>query len=201
HRRRSGGGRPRRGWPRGHRRGRRAGAGPGERPGAAGHNMSAPLPDAGPQDALLQVLRRSCRRRWWSIPLIAALLVVAVLLGLESARPLTIGVTASIALLINAALTAGARNGRGVRPLLHAAAVLDLALVGALVAFSGWSGGLLLFLLAAAPYAEGLGGPTGRLLAHGCAICTLAGHFAYQRWFVAGHRLLSPLDLPAGTLL
>ncbi len=158
--------------------------------------MSAPARAAEPGDvAVLEVLRGSCRRRWWAIPLLAALLVLGGLSGLAHANLRLVVVSAGLGLVANAAIAAASRRPGASWSLVQLAAALDLALVSLAVALTGWSAALLLYLVAAAPYAAGLSGRAGRTMAHASVVLGLAGRFAHEHWY-APFRITSPLDLP-----
>src|SRR5712692_4998104 len=137
-------------------------------------------------DLSADALRRSCRRRWWTVPLLAALLVAARAAQLTEATPRAVVVGAVLALLVNAGLWAAARRDWGTGPLLLAALVLDLALVTLVVLVSGRGAALLLYLLAAEPYATDLGVRAVVPLALGSGFLSLVGRLAHARWFEAG---------------
>jgi methyl-accepting chemotaxis protein len=147
------------------------------------------------ETAVLDVVRSSCGRRWWAIPLLAALLVLAGASGMAHADARLVAVVAAAALALNAAIAAAAGRARFPWVLVQAAVALDLALVSFVAWLTGWSSALLLYLVAAAPYAAALGGRAGRMLAHASVVLGLAARFAHERWF-ALPRIFSPLDLP-----
>jgi methyl-accepting chemotaxis protein len=158
--------------------------------------VSAPFRSAEPGDAaVFDVLRGSCDRRWWAIPLLSALLVLGGMSGLAHASVRLVIISAAVALVANAAIAAGARQARFSRGLVQVAISLDLALVSLAVALTGWSSALLLYLVAAAPYAAASGGRAGRTLAHASLVLSLAARFTHEHWF-APLRISSPLDLP-----
>ncbi|MFI5206566.1 MAG: methyl-accepting chemotaxis protein [Gemmatimonadales bacterium] len=163
--------------------------------------MSAPSHAAEPGDAaVLEVLRGSCSRRWWAIPLLAVLLVVGGMSGLAHPGVRLVAGAAAIGLAANGAIAAVARRARFAWGAVQVAAALDLALVSFAAALTGWSGVLLLYLVVAAPYAAALGSRAGRTLAHASVVLALAARFAHEHWY-APLRLASPLDLPVPVFL
>ena len=141
-------------------------------------------------------LARASFRRWWAIPLFAALLWAARRAELSDAPVENVLAAAAVALSLNALIVLGARAHRLRGPLRHAGAALDLVLVTVVVAFTGWSGAVLLYLLAIAPSVfEGSGG-AGRGLVVSAALLTVLGRFVHARWYGPTHSIATPLDLP-----
>jgi methyl-accepting chemotaxis protein len=141
-------------------------------------------------------LARSNRRRWKAIPLGALLLAAGHYAGLAAAPPRLVGLVAAAALALNAAIAALGGRTWGRRVAQRLAAVTDLVLVTAVVAFTGHPGTSLLYLLAIAPYVFDGTRLAGRLLALFSGTLALAGHFAHERWFGPPHGIATPADLP-----
>ncbi len=144
-------------------------------------------------------LARSCRRRWWAIPVVAALLVAGSAAGVSDAEwPLVLATTAA-GLLVNAILESLARGRAGHHPLLLGiAALVDLLLVTAVVAFSGLGGAVLLYLLAIAPYVFDWSSRVGVGLAPLAGALAVAGRLLHARWYEPRQGIVTILDLPAG---
>jgi methyl-accepting chemotaxis protein len=128
-------------------------------------------------------LARSCRRRWWSIPLIALILAGAGYASLSDAGPRAVGIAAIVGLGANAALSVLGRGRRARRVLFNLSALLDLVLVSFVVAFTGLPGTLLLYLLAIAPYVFDWRGLVGPWLAPAAAMLSVIARFAHARWY------------------
>ncbi len=142
-------------------------------------------------------LARSCRRRWWAIPLIAGLLAAAGFVSVSDAAPRAVGSAAAAGLFANALIAFLGRGRLKRRALLNAAAILDLVLVTFVVAFTGLPGTLLLYLLAIAPYVFDWRDLVGVYLAPVAAMLSVFGRFAHARWYpVAQRGVLSIFDLP-----
>jgi len=151
--------------------------------------------------ALPSALARSCRRRWWTVPVFAALLVAGHYTATADIGPRAVAFTAASALLLNGLIVLLGRLPWFRRPLLTISALVDLALVTAVVAATGTSGSFLLYLLAVAPYVFDWSGRAGRGLAPVSAAFALIGLYLHARWFEPSHGIVTPLDLPARAFL
>lgn len=151
--------------------------------------MSAEAASSGPRSAAL----RSCARRWWAVPSGALLLIAAHAGGLSDLRPGVVALAAAAALLLNVALLALLR-GRARRSVHAMSGALDLLLVTFVVAATGQAGAALLYLLAIGQYVLDWKPRSGRLLALGAALLSVAGRYAHAlRHDRTGS--LSPFDL------
>ena len=139
---------------------------------------------------------RSCRRRWWGIPLIAALVAIGWLAGVSDAPFDTLAKTALAALAANFAIVMAGRYRRG-RWMLNLSAVLDLVLVTLVVAMTGLSAAMLLYPLAIAPYVFDWSGRLRSGLAPAAGVLMLAGRFLHARWYEPRQGIVTILDLPA----
>jgi methyl-accepting chemotaxis protein len=155
--------------------------------------MTAPVETA----AATGALGRSCRRRWWGIPLAATLLAAGWFAGTADAPPVTVIAAAATALMLNGLVLAsgGARWIR--RPMLAVSALLDLALVTLAVAFTGSGATLLLFPIVIGPYVFDAGARAGRWLAATAALLSLVGRHLHAIWYAPPVGVATPLDLPA----
>jgi methyl-accepting chemotaxis protein len=142
-------------------------------------------------------LGRSCRRRWWGVPLTAALLAAGWFAGTADAPPVTVLATAAGALALNSLVLAGG-NARWLRrPMLPVSALVDLALVTLAVAFTGSGATLLLYPIVIGPYVFDAGARAGRWLAATAAVLSLVGRYLHAIWHAPPVGVATPLDLPA----
>ena len=160
--------------------------------------MTGPAPAPSAESS---ALTRACGRRWWTVPLFAALLCLAWFAGLSDAGWQAVLVAAAIALLANLAVAGTARAPRLRRPLLAISAFFDLVLVTLVVAFGGWSAAILLYLLVIAPYVFGRSGRAARGLAPLAAVLFLVGRFSHARGYGPSQGIATPLDLPVRDFL
>lgn len=149
-------------------------------------------------------LTRSCLRRWWSVPAAALVLWAAAALEPGGVNPEAIFTAAVVGLALNLVIQVAHQRLR-VRRLLIVSALLDLALVSAVVALTGHPVTALLYLPAVAPYAFEWRLVAGRSLAYTSAIGYVLGHYAHRRWLdgMPGHEGLLdlPLSVYAGAVL
>lgn len=149
-------------------------------------------------------LTRGCLRRWWSIPAAALVLWAAAALEPAGVRPAVIFIAAVAGLALNLVIQAAHRRLR-VRRLLILSALLDVALVSAVVALTGHPVAAVLYLPAVAPYAFEWRLVAGRSLAYTAAAGYVLAHYAHRRWLDAepGHESLFdlPLSVHAGAVL
>ena len=143
-------------------------------------------------------LARSCRRRWWAIPLFAVLLIAGFYTGTADANPRTVLWAAAIALAINTALHLAVGQATWLRrPLTNVSAAFDMLLAATVVAFTGSAGALLLFPLAIAPWVFDWSGRPGRRLSLLAAILSLLARYLHARWYEPRQGIVSVLDLTA----
>jgi len=140
---------------------------------------------------------RSCRRRWWTVPLGAAVLLGGYFASVSDAPPATVVWTAAIALVLNAIVMTAGRSLWWRRPLLHVSALLDLVLVTLVVAYTGSAAAQLLYLLAIAPYVFDWTGRAGRGLAFLSALLAIVARYLHARWYEPPQGIVTVLDLPA----
>jgi len=144
-------------------------------------------------DAERRALAAACFRRWWAVPVGALLLVAAIRLNPAITTTRAVALAAVAGLALNAAVSYAGRGPRLGRSLLTTSALLDVALVSAVVGFAGHPGFALLYLPAVAPYAFEWRLVAGRVLAYASAVGYTVGQYAYL------HRSASAasiLDLP-----
>ncbi len=141
-------------------------------------------------------LARSVRRRWVAVPLVAAALLAGSYTSYTDAPHGTVLAAAAVALGLNVGVALGARASWLRRPLLPLAALLDLALVTVVVAFTGKGGASLLYLLAIAPYVFDWTGRVGRWLAPASAALSVLGSYLHTRWYEPPQGVITVFDLP-----
>jgi len=163
----------------------------------------SPTPQAAAAEAaaLPSALARSCQRRWWTIPVFALLLIGGHFVGLADPAPVPLAIAAATGLLFNVLIVLGGRVLWLRRPLLQVSALTDLALVSVVVAATGSSGALLLYLLAVAPYVFDWTGRGGRGLAPLSAGFALLGLYLHAHWYEPRQGIVTPLDLPSRAFL
>ena len=142
-------------------------------------------------------LARSCRRRWWAIPLLTILLIGGQYAGVSDADPQPVIITAVIGIIANIAIAALGRGRRLRRALLNLSALTDLVLVTLVVAFTGLPGIVLLYLLAIAPYVFDWRGLVEPMLAPVSGMLLIVGRFLHARWYEPRQGVVTVLDLPA----
>ncbi len=132
--------------------------------------------------ALEHAVARSVGRRWVAVPAGGLFIAVFAALGADSATPRRTAVVTLIGLGLNAAVLLASRRAWPMRLLLGLSAVLDVALVSAVVALTGHPAAALLYLLAVAPYAIEWPLVAGRSLAYASVIGYVLGQFGHARW-------------------
>jgi methyl-accepting chemotaxis protein len=140
---------------------------------------------------------RSCRRRWWGIPLAGTLLVASWFAGTADAPPGSVAAAAAVGLVLNGLVLAAAGTRRLRRPMFAVSAILDLALVTVAIAFAGSSATLLLYPIVIGPYVFDAGARAGRWLAATAALLSLVGRYLHTIWYTPRVGVATPLDLPA----
>jgi methyl-accepting chemotaxis protein len=146
-------------------------------------------------------LARSCRRRWWTVPVAGVLLGAGSLVGLTDAPLRVTAITTAAGLVANAGVLGLGR----LAPLRHLAlqvsALLDVLLVSLVVAFTGRGAGVVLFIVAITPYLADARVRGLEWLPFATGAGTLASAWLHGRWFESETGLRTILDLPGAAFL
>ncbi|MDP3775895.1 MAG: methyl-accepting chemotaxis protein [Gemmatimonadales bacterium] len=146
-------------------------------------------------------ISRSCRRRWWGIPLAALVLLILGPANLVDASFRTIFFATALALALNTAIMLSSKVRWLRRPALPAAAGLDVVLVSLAVLLSGKWGVAFFYLPAIAPYAVQWNRRSTTWLATGAGAGYVAARVLHARWYEPPTGIVTVLDLPAGAYL
>jgi len=126
--------------------------------------------------------QRGCLHRFWVVPVAAAVLVLGHLVHESGAPPLLVVGSAAGALVLNAALLAGARTRA--RPVLpYLAALLDVALVTLVLAFTGNGAIVLFYLFPIGQMASGEAPGSVRWMAPLAALASVLGQALHANWY------------------